>query len=269
MSAITSSLYIAYLSGVFLLLALNVATVFARKLRPGGRWLTAAVVVVGTAGLVARSAQSGHLPIFGTFENTYTASWFLLAAAALASLRIEGWKNSWRLASPWAAALLLLGRTFRSDPIPLTISEQSFWVDIHVLFAWLALVGLLGATTLSTMRLAGRLPEGWTAEQADERITSLLWGGFIAFTVMLAIGSYYEWVLFGTFWSWDIVETICLVAWLAYGLIIHFRLFYRWGGRKLDGALVAVLPVLLAGYFIWSFWPSTFHFFDVPLVRPY
>ncbi|MHB1341783.1 MAG: cytochrome c biogenesis protein CcsA [Coriobacteriia bacterium] len=269
MSTIADVTYLIYFVGVFVLLAASVAAHFAPRLLRWGRAGAVTVAVVGLLGLAARSAVAGHLPIFGTFENTYTASWFVLAAGAFASVRFPAWSRAWRLAPPWAAALLAAGTAFRADTVPLTISEQSIWVDVHVLFAWVAFAGLLGATSLSLMRLVGRPPADWTDDEVDERVFALLGGGFVAFTVMLALGSFYAWILFGTFWSWDIVETLCLAAWLAYGLVIHFRLFYRWGGTRLDLAVVAVLPLLIAGYFVWSVFPATFHYFDVPLVRPY
>jgi len=169
----------------------------------------------------------------------------------------------------WPLALMVYGTGFRSEPVALTISEQSVMVDIHVLFAWTAFVCLLGATTVSLLRLLGRLPTGRADEDTERLHDRLLLIGYLAFTAMLTIGALYLWVLFATLWRWEIVGTLSLLAWLLYGLLIHGRLFYRWRGPWYDAGVVAVLPVLVLAFWIWSVFPGTYHFFDIPLLRPY
>ena len=93
--------------------------------------------------------------------------------------------------------------------------------------------------------------------------------GFSALTALLAVGSWYLYILFAVFWKWEIVETLTLIAWIGYGVVIHGRLFYRWHGRTLDIGVALLLPVLLLAFFIWSVFPGTYHYFDIPLVRPY
>jgi len=234
-----------------------------------GRVAVIVGAVSSTFGLTLRWIVVGHPPIFGTFENTYAAAWALLSAAALAGAVSSRYAGVWRWASPWALALMLYGTRFRMEPLPLTISERAVWVEVHVLFAWIAFVCLLGATTASIVRIAGREPLGLDGDEADRLVSRLLYIGFASFTVMLALGSWYLYLLFGEFWRWEIVETLSLVAWLGYGVVIHGRLFMGWGGRKFAVSLLSLGPVLLLAYFVWSVYPNTFHFFDIPLMRPY
>lgn len=268
----TTVMHGLYAATFFLTLAMLVVSLLG-IVRPAilGLGVRATQIAAGTAilGFGVRWYLAGHPAIFGTFENTYALATFLLSAAAAAGLRSTRLRNIWRWAAPWALAALLYGTRFRSDPVPLTISEQSLWVDVHVAFAWVAFIALLGATSASVLRIARRRPLGMDVEESDRFITECLMAGFCGLTGMLATGSWYSFVLFGTFWQWSTVETLSLAAWLAYALVIHGRLFYRWSGWKLDVGLVAILPVLLGAYFIWSVIPDTWHFFDVPLVKPY
>lgn len=223
---------------------------------------------VGLFGLAQRWYVAGHPPIFGTFENTYTAAWALMVTAALLGVRTR-YRGAWRLTAPWALAFMLWGTRYRKGPTPLTISEQSLWVDVHVMFAWICFVALLLLTSVAIQRLRGRIPFGMDENDSEEAQLRFLLVGFAAMTLMLATGSWYSYLLFGAFWQWEVVETMSLVAWLGYSMIIHSRLFGGLRGRKFDAAVVAVLPALLLTFFIWSVYPNTFHYFDIPLVKPY
>lgn len=261
--------YVTMFASVAVAVAISVVGAVWSKYLTAGWWISLLAVFSGLAWLVLRTAESGHLPIFGTFENTFTAASALVTVAIVVEWRLPQARGVWRWAAPWSLALLLYGTRFRVEPVPLTISEQSLWVDVHVLFAWLAFVALLGASTLAMLRLAEKVPFGLDEEGADDLLGRLVVLGFLGLTLMLVLGSFYLYVLFAVFWRWEIVETLSLLAWLGYGLVAHARQFYRLGGRRLATAVVAILPLLLLAFWIWSVFPGTFHFFDIPLVRPY
>lgn len=263
-----SATYYAYVAQVALMLGVLAYGLAGRRELPWATWLLWAVVITGLAGLTLRSIAAGHLPIFGTFENTYAASWFLLAGA-LAGRATRWWRCSWRLAVPWAALLLTYGSFFRSAPLPLTISELSWWVDLHVLFAWMAFVPLLAAGTLGPALIFGSGHDARDVERMEIRAVRLAGGGFVALSAMLAVGSWYMYVLFGEFWRWDIVGTLTLVVWLLCTIVVHGRLFWRWSGRTLGGWLAALLVATLLAYWVWSVFPGTYHFFDIPLLKAY
>jgi len=239
------------------------------RLYPIGRRTIDVAAGLGVTGLIFRTIASGHLPLFGTHENTWAAATAVLLLVSVGPHFNRLFEPLWRWMSLWPLALMVYGTGFRSEPVALTISEQSVMVDIHVLFAWTAFVCLLSATTVSLLRLFRRLPAGRADEDAERLHDRLLLIGYLAFTTMLTIGALYLWVLFATPWRWEIVGTLSLLAWLLYGLLIHGRLFYRWHGAWYDAGVVAVLPVLMLAFWIWSVFPGTYHFFDIPLVRPY
>ena len=261
-------LYFGYVALAALLVVFGAYALVRRNEPPAVTVLLAATVAVGLAGLATRSAAAGHLPIFGTFENTYTSSWFLLAAALLGRTT-SWWRRAWLLAAPWAAALLVYGAFFRSEVLPLTISELSWWVDVHVALAWLAFVPLLAAGTLGLAIALKRAPDQAELDLMETRAVRLVGSGFIIFSAMLAIGSWYLYVLFGEFWRWEIVETLSLIVWLECAIIAHGRLFWRWQGRTLGLWLLALLVTALLAYWVWSVFPGTYHYFDIPLLRSY
>lgn len=265
-SAVAHGLFFAASVVVFALAMLSFRW---ERLYPVGRNAARAAAFVGVAGLVVRAVASGHLPLFGTFENTWTAATAILLFVSVAPLINRLFAPMWRWMSPWPVVLMIYGTGFRSEPVALTISEQSVLVDVHVLFAWIAFVCLLGATTLSFLRVARRLPASAAADDAERLHDRLMLLGYLAFTAMLSIGALYLWVLFATLWRWEIVGSLSLLAWLLYGLLIHGRLFYRWRGPWYDAGVLAVLPVLLLAFWVWSVFPGTYHYFDIPLVRPY
>lgn len=267
MKVVFTASYIAYWVGVADLSGLAIAAFF-RPMPAGIRRAVPLVAALGVLTLVVRTVYAGHAPIFGTFENTLSCSVALMIGAALTSRHREA-PGAWMWALPWAVVLLIYGTFFRIEAVPLTISEQSLWVDAHALLAWAAFVPLILASTLALYRVRGVSFWDLSAEEGDEYIGRLLNFGFLGLTVMMIVGSWYLYLLFGVFWKWEIVETMALVGWLGYALVIHARYFYRLSGRAFGAAVLAVLPALILTFWVWSLFPNTFHYFDIPLMRPY
>lgn len=267
MTILFEIVYVAFFIGALALAAAALLRVLRLDL-DRVRGAVPVVAGVGVIALVLRTVVAGHLPIFGTFENTLTASVSLMVAAAVTSRRRDA-VGSWAWALPWAIVLMLYGTQFRREAVALTISEQSLWVDVHVVFAWLAFVTLVLATSLAVARLRGRTFWGLDVEEADEYIGRLVNLGFLALTATMLVGAWYLYVLFSVFWKWDVVGTLSLAAWLGYGMVSHARYFYRLSGRPLAWSVLGVLPFLILAFWIWSVFPGTYHFFDIPLVKPY
>ncbi|MDH3973848.1 MAG: cytochrome c biogenesis protein [Deltaproteobacteria bacterium] len=222
------------------------------------------------ASAAIRWYQAGHPPVFGTYEATLAASWFMAAATFLA---VNSYRKS-ELLIPCMLFLALLhivyGLTFNTAHIPLTISEQSIWVDLHALFSWLAYGAYCIAFVLSLFYLAkdrallaGNLP---SPEMLDELIFKYMTLGFIFHTTMFALGSYYSSILYGKWFVWDPVTILWLISWLFYGLIIHLRLFYGWTREKMARLVIVAMVTILAGYWSLVYIPwATYHIFDIDL----
>lgn len=251
--------------------------ILARTDRPrGGIFCLVAGLVLHLGSAAIRWKGAGHPPIFGTYEATLAASFFLLLFVALSFGSVH---RHFRLlvstAVPVALLLLAYGTAFfGTQRIPLTISERSLWVDFHALFSWLAFAPFALAFCLSGCYLwSSRNPEGVGASQygrrrldtIDELAFRYVSFGFVNHSVMFALGSYYSSILFGTWWRWDPAFSISLMAWLLVGLYMHLRLFYNWNRKRAARLYLLVFAVIGLSYWGLVYLPAgrTFHVFDL------
>ena len=231
------------------------------KMAEGSAWVSL-VLVLGL--WVARWVEAGHLPLFGTFESSLS-----IAAATLLVPILFRFLN--RIPAPAtpaaclvAAAVLFHGRMYDPTPYALTISERSWVVDIHAFVAWAAfgmLAANAGFAAWLILRAGGR-PAG-----SAYPLVGTLTAGFLLHSAMLVSGSVYKFLLFGTAWSFDPIETLGLASWCAYGTVLHMHLFAGWQGRKLAGWCLAVFILLVVSYrgiVLFPTW-STYHIFDMDM----
>jgi ABC-type transport system involved in cytochrome c biogenesis permease subunit len=182
----------------------------------GGAWTTA--LALG-AWLAARWVAAGHPPVFGTFE-TDLAETLLLLVSGLWIARREGPAY---LRGPLVVAALTFAHTFalRPEITPVTISEQSLWIDLHAVLAWAAWAAYFHALFLA---LGGRPAE--TGLPRESRALRVLGVAFVAQSAMGFVGVYYATLLFARPWEWDPVQTLGLLSWLLCALCLHLRLFF-------------------------------------------
>jgi cytochrome c-type biogenesis protein CcsB len=199
-----------------------------------------------------RWIETGHIPTIGNFENALVGGWFIVLMTLLAA-----WKQRFPLLAAGALpfALLIMGGSAMSDRAaqPMVASLQSFWLYIHIFFAWLAYGAYTVACGAGILYLVkSRKGSGENAENL-QRLDELMFRstvfGFITDAIMIAAGSIWARSLWGSYWSWDPVETWSLLSWLIYGIALHLRITLGWRGRKLAWLLaLAIIGVLV------SFW---------------
>lgn len=231
-----------------------------RALRRFGDSLGWAAFAAVAAAWSGRWLEAGHLPLFGTWESALSLALAILASALL-------WPRAARLplypvAAAVAAAILLHGAAYDDTPYALTISERSWVVDVHAVIAWAAFGALTANAGFALHRLVRRV------EAADSRALEVsLSAGFLLHSAMLASGSFYKFLLFGRVWSFDPIETLGLVAWMAYGTLLHLHLLAGWEGRRLAAWCVALFALLVVSYRAIVYFPawSTYHVFDMDL----
>lgn len=207
---------------------------------------------------------SGHPPVMGTYEACLADAWFTSAV-----LLYLGTRRAW--ARGFASFLLLsvlclmvYGLFFPTGYYPLTISERGLWVEIHALLAywtWGLYAVAIGAAVLLLSKKSTDT-KGGLMDEVLHHFTNL---GFLLQSLMMAIGAYYGWLLFGDWWRWDPVESMALVSWLSWAMVLHMRLFYGWKGRRAAWLTLLASLLLLASYKALVFFPSgsTFHVFDL------
>ena len=237
------------------------------------RWVSVSrrIVAGALAGhtlLVAwRWIATGHVPTIGNFENALVGAWFIVVMTVWA-----GWRERFPLLAACSLpfALLILGGGALSDtsPQPMVASLQSFWLYIHIFFAWLA----YGAYTVACGAGVNYLVKSRRGRDTDAahlgRLEELMFRstvfGFITDTVMIAAGSIWAKDLWGSYWSWDPVETWSLLSWMVYGFALHLRLTRGWRGRKLAWLLVfAIIGVLISFWGVNLVMEGSAHVFNV------
>jgi cytochrome c-type biogenesis protein CcsB len=239
------------------------------RLAWAARWarrLLVAALALHTVLVAWRWIATGHIPTIGNFENALFGAWFIALMAAWA-----GWREYPIVAAASLPfALLVLGGGALSDtsPQPFVASLNSFWLYIHIFFAWLAYgaytVGCgAGIVYLSKTR-AGRTPEKSELGRLDELMFRTTAFGFITDGIMIAAGAIWAKDLWGSYWSWDPVETWSLVTWLTYGLAIHLRVTRGWRGARFAALSVGAIAGMIISFFGVTFVVETSnHFFNV------
>lgn len=222
------------------------------------------VVALGaeTVAAALRWSLTGHPPVFGTHENTMACSWALILTALVIAARssADGPIRDAAMLLAWVPLTAGYGFFFNTAPYPLTISERSIFIDVHVVLAWAAYAVMLRGSMTGVRVLLGARSGGVAEDDVLLGAASL---GFVLFTGVIGIGALYSFQLFTRYFSWEIVETFSVVTWLAYALVLHQRLFFGWRGNRLATLMVLTLPLLLATYWTWSIFSGTYHFFEL------
>lgn len=270
MTPVFATLYWATSVAYALLVLAQIAAAVFGKPRWASRasWGMAFGLALHTVLVAWRWLETGHAPVIGNFENALLGSWFIVAMTLWA-----GWRQRYPLlaagALPVALLLLGYGGASETDPSPFIASLQSFWLYIHVLFAWFAHSAFAVACGAGVVYLvkSRRGVEGASGEELgklDELMFRSTTFGFVTDAVMIASGAIWAKKLWGSYWSWDPVETWSLLSWLIYGVALHLRVTLGWRGRKLAWVLVfAIIGVLVTYWGVNLVMSGSAHLFNV------
>lgn len=228
-----------------------------------------------TAAITARVYAQGHFPWSSDYDNGLMGGWFIIMATLYVvwrqkQLRILG-------AATLPAVLLIMGYGVMRRPVlePMAATLKSFWLYIHVFFAWIsfgAYALAMGAGVIYLLRErarekgteAGYYEQFPTQERLDELMFRYLVFGFVNNAVMIAAGAIWAKDLWGNYWSWDPVETWSLVSWLMYGLAIHLRVTMGWRGSRFAWIAVLALSTVIINFFgVTLVAKSSLHIFNV------
>jgi cytochrome c-type biogenesis protein CcsB len=82
------------------------------------------------------------------------------------------------------------------------------------------------------------------ALEALDRVSSVLFKlGFPLMTLGMLSGAFYASEVWGKFWAWDPRNTVSLLVWILYAVMLYARLMIGWRGRK--AALLTVVGVVV------------------------
>lgn len=224
-----------------------------------GLYLLASAFTAHTMAITVRWLETGHPPVMGRFENHLAGSWFVILMIFFINRWVKKTNIFGLIMIPFA--LIMLGQGLMSQPQlqPLAPNYKSNWLWIHVTFAWLAYSSFSIAGGLSLVfLLKGRyknLKEAFFFKYfpeldvvSDINLKFIIFG-FISQTVMLISGSIWANSLWGSYWSWDVLETWALITWLAFAIVIHFRFTLGWKGNRVAWLTIISLSTVIIAFF--------------------
>lgn len=212
--------------------------------------------IIHTAAIFARWYAVGNLPVAGDYENALGGVWVIMLFYLYTSIRYKSLRAIGVAVLPFSLLLLGYGAIRTPELAPMTAAVRSFWLYIHVIFAWLAFGAFTVCFGLGIIYILkeknpdkefyNKFPE---LLRLDELMFRYLVFGFITDAVMIASGAIWAKNLWGHYWNWDPVETWSLITWLIYGLAIHLRITMGWRGRRFAWILIFALIGMVITYF--------------------
>lgn len=207
-----------------------------------------------TVALGFRWYDTGHGPYLKKYEVYSSLVWMGLFMFLLLQWRKPMLRTLGIIILP--VSFLMIGRAVLSSseikPLPETF--HTFWLFVHIFFAKIAYGACLIGTALAGIFLTtekkrcftadwlNRLPEPDIIDELSYRFIGF---GFIMIGVMIAAGAVWANEAWGSYWSWDPVETWSLISWVIYGIYLHLRRMHGWKGVKAAWFSILAFAVLL------------------------
>lgn len=218
------------------------------------------------AALILRWIETGHVPSIGIYEvfTIYAAGILLFFLAA------RLWKPNLNMAGVIVLPVVLLmtgvGIMGSTEMTELPRNYFTYWLGIHMVFATLALGGVMISAGLCVIYLVksrqeeqgrinpmlAKLPDLVKIDYMGYRFTLF---AFIMMGIMIASGSIWAYKSWGRYWGWDPIETWSLICWLAYGAYLHLRIA---GLKGKPAAWLCFVVIVVA----------VFSFFGAPYLYP-
>jgi cytochrome c-type biogenesis protein CcsB len=205
--------------------------------------------VIHTLAILLRYAEAGQVPITNLHEALSFFSWCIVGIYLLLQIRYRVDVLA-AFISPVASAMIILASFFPKEIIPVAPVLKSFWLPVHVFFAFagngmFALAFAAGVMYLIQERhikrkkigaFYRRLPALRVLDELNYRCLTI---GFPLLTMGIITGSVWAETAWGSYWNWDPKETWSLITWFLYAALLHGRLTVGWRGKR--AAIFAII----------------------------
>lgn len=222
-----------------------------------------------SASLIIRWIETGHPPVMRNYENASAGAWCIILGFIIFTLKNKKARSIGFTTVPIALAMMGYGMMGYVALEPYNEPSKSPWLAVHVIFAWFAYMSFVISFGLSVLYLlkdrakppafSEKLPSLAVMDEMAYRYVAF---GFIMDTVMLISGSIWASELWGSYWSWDPVETWSLISWLLYALYLHLRVTMKWKGRRAAWLAVFALTGVIISFWGINFVQSSMHVFN-------
>jgi len=233
--------------------------IFLRKIFSSiGKLALTGGFAVHSLALVLRYLEAGHTPITNLHESLSFFAWSIVGVYLLLHFKYRV-EILAAFISPVATMLILLSSLFPKELLPLAPVLESYWLPIHVIFAFIGNAMFTLAFAVGVMYLIQerqikskkigpfyyRLPALKVLDDLNYRCLTF---GFPLLTLGIISGSVWADSAWGSYWSWDPKETWSLITWFLYAALLHGRLTGGWRGRK-----AAIFSIVGFGALVFSF----------------
>jgi len=231
-----------------------------------GLWAAALGLVPHSAALIVRWIEVGHGPYMLKYEVLSSNAWIAIVMLLVAVWRRPAWVGLALVALPLSILMVGLGLLTSPEARNLPPTLRSIWLVFHVLFNKLAVgafllsfaaaVAVLRKQRRASSRFLDRLP---AVDVLDAYTVRYVGFGFVFWSTTIVMGAIWANQSWGRYWGWDPIETWSLVTWLAYGSLLHLRLFYRLAPKSTAWLTVACFALSILTIFIFPFLIPSMH----------
>lgn len=219
-----------------------------------GLLLAIAGLIPHSAALLYRWYISGHGPWMRRYEVYTSLAWTGLLMFIVFQWRRPDFRPLGVVIMPGTVLLVGLAVFSFSQIQDVPESFKTYWLILHIYFAKLAYGTCLIGTALAVIYLMiqrtnglgswlrQRLPDPDRIDELSYRFTAF---GFVMIGVMIAAGAIWAKNAWGSYWSWDPVETWSLISWILYGIYLHLRRMHGWKGTKAALFTIGAFSVLI------------------------
>ncbi len=222
-------------------------------------------LVPETAAILVRWYQTGHGPYSQLYEVAAMSTWVSVTMFLVIQWRTKNLGYIGAFVMPLNFLLLGLGVLGSKEITVIPATFKTYWLIVHILFAKLTYGSMLvGCGCAVFYLLKTKYSSDWLAklpalERLDELSYKYLAVGFLFNTIMIAAGSIWAKNAWGSYWSWDPIETWSFIAWLVYSIYLHLRRTYGWRGVKASWMALFTLAVTIFTLFGIAYLYPTIH----------